>query len=162
MKQTWNCARARKHCSRKISVRLWKNLWNTSKLGCGSKLSEGFPQNDVLCPHIGTFKPTFTWFNTLKLQNVATLRLKLSKILRKLRYCWFWLAEGLYRIPCLAWRQFNLFHFCFFGVGCSKFLHGLEQHQTECHKTDELWEHLINFQDYCAESDILIWYWPRR
>ena len=29
------------------AFRLWKDLWNPSKLGCGSKLSEGFLQNDV-------------------------------------------------------------------------------------------------------------------
>ena len=43
--QTWNFARARKHCSQKIFLRLWRNLWNSSKLGCGSKSIESFPKN---------------------------------------------------------------------------------------------------------------------
>ena len=43
--QTWNFERAREHRSRKNYVKLWKDLWNSSQLGCGSKFFESFPQN---------------------------------------------------------------------------------------------------------------------
>ena len=71
--------RAREHCSRKIIFRLWNDLWNTSKLECGCQWTEDFPQNDVLFPHIGTYKAISPRFDTLILQSVAILRLKHSQ-----------------------------------------------------------------------------------
>ena len=61
----------REHCSRNNSVRLWKDLCNSSKLGCGSNFYESFPQNVESFPQMGIFKPIFPWFDELILSIVA-------------------------------------------------------------------------------------------
>ena len=85
--QIWNFARSREHCSQKNSFRLWKDLWNSSKLGCGSKFFQSFPENVVLFPHIGIFKANFHWFDEFILSTVAINKLKIPIFLRKSEHC---------------------------------------------------------------------------
>ena len=101
MIQTWNFVRACELCARKNFVRLWKDLCNFSKIICGSKFFESFPQNMVSFPQIGIFKAFSPWFDESILIIVDINRLKILIFLRKPVNCWFWLAEELYRIPCL-------------------------------------------------------------
>ena len=57
--QTWNFARAGEYCSWKNFVRLWKYLWNSLKLGCGTEFFDNNPQNAASFPQTGTFKAIF-------------------------------------------------------------------------------------------------------
>ena len=57
-------------------------MWNTSTVGCGSKLSGCFPQYNALCPQIVTLKALLTLFNAFILCSVDLNRLKIADAIR--------------------------------------------------------------------------------
>ena len=70
------------------------------------KLSDDFPQNIALFPRIGTFKAPFTFI----LCNLAISRPKLQDYR-------LWLAEELYRNPCLRYTLWNKPKILFLKIG---------------------------------------------
>ena len=56
--QIWNSALACNCSSRKIRLRLWKKMWKSSKLWCGSQFYEGFSQKGIILSNIKHFLHT--------------------------------------------------------------------------------------------------------